>query len=220
MFKNDAVSIYNTAVGFFCSPLRWQRRDYLKLILLSGLTALAMTIDESARTVVQSLHNPTADRIFDFGHWYGKPFLTLGAMFIVYAGGLLLGKASLRNIGLKIFEAFAFSGIVVTIVKSLFGRWRPYAEHGSMSFIFFTFGPNEHLSLPSGDVAVAFAFSTIIAGLSNDKRWKLSWYLFAIVTAIGRMYHDQHWFSDVFLAAGIALIVGYFINNKTYSHPI
>ena len=62
-----------------------------------------------------------------------------------------------RRNGLKIFEAFAFSGIIVTIVEPLFGRWTPYTGNGSLAFTPLNFNSNDRLSLPSGDVAIAFA---------------------------------------------------------------
>ena len=74
-------------------------------------------------------------------------------------------------------------------------------------------GPNAHLSLPSGDVGVAVAYSMILAGFSRNRIWKAFWYLLAALTCLGRMYHDQHWFSDVLLAAIISLTVGNHINN-------
>ena len=126
--------------------------------------------------------------------------------------GLVLRHEELRRAGWKIFEAFAISGITVTILKSLFGRWRPYTGHGSFAFVGFTFGPNAHLSLPSGDVGVAVAYSMILAGFSENRIWKSVWYLCALLTIFSRIYFDQHWFSDVTLAAIISVSVGNYVN--------
>ncbi|MGE5456781.1 MAG: phosphatase PAP2 family protein, partial [Methanococcaceae archaeon] len=114
------------------------------------------------------------------------------------------------------FESFIYSGLIVTIIKSVFGRWRPFAEHGNFSFVFFTPGPNDHLSLPSGDVAIAFAFSSVMAALFENKLWKIFWYMLALLAALGRIYHDQHWLSDTMLAAAITIWVGNFVNNRKF----
>jgi len=174
---------------------------------------VAFTIDPEIRSFIKDVHTTFYDQLFSLFHWYGKANLSIALILILYVGGLFLGKSRMRATGRMLFESFAFSGIVVTILKSIFGRWRPFAEYGSYSFRFFTFGPNEHLSLPSGDVAIAFAFSTIIAGAIDNKLWKWMWYLFAVITSIGRIYHDQHWLSDVLLASVIALWIGNCINT-------
>jgi membrane-associated phospholipid phosphatase len=185
-------------------------------------------VDEFVREFVRTIHTDFLDKIFSFGHWYGKPSLTIFSFLIFYFGGLVLAlvssekipgsilfwKDEFRAIGLKIFEAFIFSGIIVTTIKSIFGRWRPYTEHGSSTYLFFTLGPNDHLSFPSGDVAVAFSFSVIIAGIFEHKLWKIFWYLLASITAVGRIYHDQHWLSDVITASMISILVGLNINKQ------
>ncbi len=174
-------------------------------------------IDPYIRFLFANVHNNVFDMIFYIGHWYGKLYLTIYTILILYLSGLFLKKDKIREIGWKILQSFLFSGIVVTILKSIFGRWRPYSGHDSVSFVFFTFGPNDHLSLPSGDVAVAFAFSTIVAGIFKEKLWKIFWFGIAVLTALGRIYHDQHWFTDVVLASFIAICIGNIINNSIYS---
>ncbi len=189
-----------------------------ELIYFSGFFGIWTTsffFDSEIRLWVNNFRSDIFDHLFSLFHWYGKPFLSITTLLMFYFGGLIITKPRITEIGLKLFESFAFSGIIVTILKSIFGRWRPYAQHGSFSFEFLTLGPNDHLSLPSGDVAIAFAFSTIIAGMIDNKIWKWMWYLFAVITSIGRIYHDQHWLSDVILAAGIALWIGSFVNNRT-----
>jgi membrane-associated phospholipid phosphatase len=78
----------------------------------------------------------------------------------------------------------------------------------------FTTGPNDHLSLPSGDATVAFALSAVMAGMIENRLWKIAWYGLAVVTALSRIYHDQHWLSDVLLSTIIGTIVGVWMVNK------
>jgi membrane-associated phospholipid phosphatase len=94
----------------------------------------------------------------------------------------------------------------------LFGRWRPYTNNGSFAFTFFNLSSNDHLSLPSGDVAIAFAFSSIAASFFENRYWKVFCYFFAALTFLGRIYHDQHWLSDVILGAFISTIIGMKLN--------
>jgi membrane-associated phospholipid phosphatase len=218
--KADFISIKNDFVSIITSPFKWDVDSIIYFLSFLAILTICFFVDEFVRSYIKTIHNNFYDKIFTFAHWYGKPPLTIYLFIIFYFGGLFLVRDKFRIIGLKIFESFIFSGIIVTIIKSIIGRWRPYTEHGSWSFVPFTFGPNDHLSFPSGDVAVAFAFSVIIAGIFENKLWKIFWYLLAVLTLIGRIYHDQHWLSDVIAAATISIWVGTFINNKSYPEEI
>ena len=220
--KSDLIELKNDFVSIITSPFKWDiyRINYF-LVLLAVLT-IAFFEDDFVRDYIISIHNRFYDVIFAYAHWYGKPMLTICTFFLFYICGLLISKDNLRVIGLKIFESFIFSGIIVTITKSVVGRWRPYTDHGTWSFVPLTTGPNGHLSFPSGDVAVAFAFSVIIAGIFKNKFWKIFWYLIAVITSIGRIYHDQHWLSDVIAAAAISIYIGIYINkiHQSKNYPV
>ncbi len=216
--KTDLVKIKNDFVSLIVSPFNWDIDQINYFLVLLAVLTVGFFVDEFVRDYIKSIHNNFYDGIFAYAHWYGKPTLTIYAFVLFYFGGLFKSKDNLRIIGLKIFESFIFSGIIVTIIKSILGRYRPYTENGFWSFVPLTFGPNDHLSFPSGDVAVAFAFSVIIAGIFKNKLWKIFWYVLAVVTSIGRIYHDQHWLSDVIAAAAISIWVGTFIlaaHNKS-----
>ena len=208
----DFQHFWNDLVSFYRLPFGWKRTTWefvaAGIIVFPGLFLL----DPHIRMFFAEIHTPLLDEVFGFAHWYGKIHLTLDTFVILYLFGLVLHYEELRIAGWKVFEAFAISGITVTILKSTFGRWRPYTGHGSFAFVGPTFGPNGHLSLPSGDVGVAVAYSMILAGFSRNKIWKAFWYLLAVLTCFGRIYHDQHWFSDVVLAAIISVSVGNYVN--------
>ncbi|MHB1687154.1 MAG: phosphatase PAP2 family protein [Ignavibacteriaceae bacterium] len=228
--KSDFVKLKNDSISLTASPFNWDTDQINYFLSFLAVLTICFFVDEFVRDYIKTIHNNIFDRIFSFAHWYGKPPLTIYSFIIFYFGGLFLVKDNLRAVGVKIFEAFILSGIIVTIIKSILGRWRPYTEHGSWSFVSFTLGPNDHLSFPSGDVAVAFAFSVIIAGIFDNHRkagcrlrhklWKIFWYLLAVLTAIGRIYHDQHWLSDVILASAISIWVGNYINNISKQKPV
>jgi membrane-associated phospholipid phosphatase len=211
--KSDFNYLKNDSKSLMLLYQSWGKKTTIIFLSFIILLCLCFFADEYFREFVKTVHNSFFDELFAFGHWYGKPQLTIYSFFIFYIGGLIILKDGFRNVGIKLFEAFIFSGIIITVVKSIFGRWRPYTDHGSFSFVFFTFGPNDHLSLPSGDVAVAFTFSVIMSGIYKNTLWKILWYLLAVITAAGRIYHDQHWLSDVVLAAFIAIVVGLKVNK-------
>ncbi len=212
--KRDFQQFWTDLVSYYKLPFSWQTRTWryvaAGIVLFPGL----FFVDPFVRVLFAEIHTPFLDGVFSFAHWYGKIHLTLDSFIILYLIGLAIRHDTLRTAGWKIFEGFAISGITVTIFKSLFGRWRPFTGHGSFAFVGPTFGPNVHLSFPSGDVGVAVAYSMILAGFSRKRFWKGFWYLLGALTCLGRIYHDQHWFSDVLLAAVISISVGNLVNQS------
>lgn len=130
-------------------------------------------------------------------------------LFLVfYVTGILFQKENIHSIGYKTIQLFIYSGLIVTILKSLIGRWRFFNEVGQLYFTPFVLGPNAKLSLPSGDVATAFVISSVFVSLYDNILWKSFSYFIAVMTAIGRIYHNQHWLSDVLLSAFITIGIG------------
>ena len=216
--KKEIRKILDDGSAIFAGLVTFSRTKTMTLSGFIGIWVISFFADTGFRTLVQQHHNPLFDQLFSFFHWYGKGYLSLAVIAAFYIGAWLRTGTNWRSVGTGLFEAFAFSGIIVTILKSLFGRWRPYAEHGNFSFVFLTLGPNEHLSLPSGDVATAFAMSAILAGMIDNKFWKWMWYVIAAITALGRIYHDQHWLSDTIFAAGISVWIGTFLVKRANTH--
>lgn len=212
--KEDFIDLYKNAVSYYSIPFRWKRKQIVTAVIIIAFYLILFLIDGSVRVFFSEIHNKYFDSVFSFAHWYGKPALTIIVFAVLYLFGLVVSDEKSRIAGWKIFQAFVISGVLVTAIKSLFGRWRPYTEHGNFDFIFFTTGPNAHLSLPSGDVAVAFAFSTIVAGFTNNKLWKIFWFTLAVLTSFGRIYHDQHWFTDVLMGVFISVSAGIYINKQ------
>jgi len=206
--KEDFFSLFSDAIVFFRTPLRWSIKAWgiISTFFLIFLTSIFF-IDNNLRFWIQSNQNPFFDSVFSIFHLYGKNQLVLILFLVFYFAGLLFQKENIRSIGYKIFQLFIYSGLIVTILKSLIGRWRPFNGVGQLYFTPFVLGPNAKLSLPSGDVAIAFVISSVFASLYDNILWKSFWYFIAVVTAIGRIYHDQHWLSDVLLSALITVCI-------------
>lgn len=209
ILKKDSVSIYKEAIVLFKTPLSWSLKEWtiISIFLLAFFVSMFF-IDNNLRVWVQSTQNPFFDSVFSIFHTYGKVQPVLILFLVFYFGGLLLKKEKVRSIGYKIFQLFIYSGLIVTILKSLIGRWRPFNGVGQLYFTPFVLGPNARLSLPSGDVAIAFTISFVFSSLYDNNLWKSFWYFIASLTTIGRIYHDQHWLSDVLLSAFITISIG------------
>ena len=214
ILKKDSVSIYKEAIVLFKTPLSWSMKEWtiISTFFLVFITSIFF-IDNNLRVWIQSNHNSFFDSVFAIFHTYGKVQPVLILFLVFYFGGLLINRENIRSIGYKLLQMFIYSGLIVTILKSLIGRWRPFNGVGPHFFTPFVLGPNAKLSLPSGDVAIAFVISSVFASLYDNILWKSFWYFIAVMTAIGRIYHDQHWLSDVLLSALITVCIGVWQNN-------
>jgi undecaprenyl-diphosphatase len=105
-----------------------------------------------------------------------------------------------------VFLAVGFPGLVVTIVKRLIGRARPYVLETTGPFDFTPFNWNvEYASLPSGHGTTAFATAFAFGALYP--RLRIPLWAFAIVIGTSRVALAAHYPSDV-LAGALAGILG------------
>jgi membrane-associated phospholipid phosphatase len=90
-------------------------------------------------------------------------------------------------------------------LKLAFGRARPNQTEDPLSFHPFQGG---YKALPSGHATQAFTVASVISAHS-DKFWvSASAYTLASLVAFARVYHNDHWTSDVVAGALIGTAVG------------
>jgi membrane-associated phospholipid phosphatase len=73
-------------------------------------------------------------------------------------------------------------------------------NEGNVRFHWLQFS-DKYLSFPSGYSKVAFALSSVLSERIHNTAVSIGLYSLAGMTALARVYHDEHWFSDVFLGA-------------------
>lgn len=196
----DFKWIYPTAFNRIFS--KWQ----ISLICLFAVFS-AFFVDDAVYALVISIKNDFWNSVFALGKWYGNGNPTLYAFAGFYLLGIFFHKHKLRDAGLLAGESFVFAGLITLLFKSFFGRWRPFTNHGDLSFYGFTWSDNDHLSFSSGHANVAFCLSTVLASTTDNIYLKILYYIPAVITAFSRIYHDQHWLSDVVVGALIALLI-------------
>jgi membrane-associated phospholipid phosphatase len=182
----------------------WQITVFSLFVILS-----AFYFDETVRLLITGINNDAIDYIFSFGRWYGSGEPTLILFLLFYLTGHFFNKHQIRKTGLLIGEAYVFSGLVTLIAKSAFGRFRPYTNQGDLSFYGWNLSNNDMFSYFSGHASVSFALSTVLASTTKNIYLKTFYYTLAVITCISRIYHEQHWFSDVLTGA----IVGYLVSR-------
>lgn len=109
-----------------------------------------------------------------------------------------------------LFVAVAVPGLVVTIVKRLIGRARPYMEAGPFEFVPFGWSA-AYASLPSGHGTTSFAAAFALASLFP--RWRVSLWCLAGLIAASRVIVGAHFPSDVIAGAVIGTLGALAVRN-------
>jgi membrane-associated phospholipid phosphatase len=131
--------------------------------------------------------------LFKPGNVTGALLTQVGASFGTFAVGKATGNARIAALGSHLIRAQVASQIVVQSVKLATHRSRPDASN--------------HLSLPSGHTASAFATATV---LQRDFGWKVGIPAYAVgaYVAAARVSSTKHYLSDVIIGAAIGVSAG------------
>lgn len=189
----------------------------------SAATCSGFIFDEDVRKISQKSQTKANDKLYSFTNEFGNTIYPMILSGGIYLGGLFFKEDGIRITGRLCFEGLLLAGITTTISKIVFGRARPYTNEGIYKFHFFQF-KDEYFSFPSGHTTVAFTMASVLSRRIN------TWWAYAILypaatmTAMARIYKDQHWASDVILGAFVGIVSGYavctsnenlYYNNKT-----
>jgi len=142
-----------------------------------------------------------------FGHGFGVAVIILTTC--------VLDPTSRRQLGRLIACAFG-AGLVVTLIKALIGRFRPYAfipEHGTDSTVWVrdTFAgllPSHEMgsaiqSFPSGHTATAVGLAVVLAWRYPRGRYLFTF--FAVMVALQRILSGSHYVSDTLFGAAVGI---------------
>jgi membrane-associated phospholipid phosphatase len=205
---------------------------YLGAFFIAGTLALR----PFDKRVAGELQQPEsqANRLFQNLSTDVRVIAVPGAVIIgtsMYAVGRLAHGNRLADLGLHGLEALAVGDVVNTAIKWSVGRARPYVVRDTnpsdYGFLRGLKKGRDYSSFPSGHVLAAFAAA---AAVSNEaSRWwpGSQWYVGtamyggATAVALSRLYNNQHWASDVIMAAGIGTFAGNKVvrfNHRTSPH--
>jgi len=205
---NDALKV---SADFYTSPLHYNSKNWITFSSVVGLTALSTLADKEIKNFSQINQSKFANNIFNIDRYYRLDY-AIGSIVLLYGYGLITEDNNTRKLAVKLAEATALASSITLVSKITIGRARPFLDKD----IYYTNSLNfkdDYNSFPSEHTTLAFAYSTVMANEIDNIFWKVGWYSAASLVGYARIYHNQHWFSDVLMGAAIGCFSGEFVNN-------
>lgn len=211
IFKSDVKNFISLSSDFYTSPSRFDSNDWIKLSAVVGITGIATLADKNIRDFSQRNKNNFTGSIFSADKYYYVEFM--GASILAFYGyGLIYENTKVRKLAVKLTEATLLASSITLVAKVVIGRGRPYKQDSQYYTNPLSFD-DDYNSFPSGHTTLAFAYSTVMANEVDNVFWKIGWYSLAGLVGYARIYHNQHWFSDVAMSAAIGYFTGEFVSN-------
>jgi len=200
--------------------------------LAAGFAAATFSLFPVDRHFAEEMQSPSAQSNATLGKTAstfeklpGAAYGIGGGMYLV---GKLTGRRSIADVGLHATESLLLAEGIGSVLKRTVGRARPYVSNTAdpRDFSFGTgFDTGDRRSLPSGHTYTAFALASAITTETREW-WPRStrfvapiMYGSATMVGLSRMYHNQHWASDIVLGAAVGTFSGLKLVRFMHGHP-
>lgn len=169
-----------------------------------GIAATAFLVDEPINDFLRANQTPLLQSTAHYTDMAGEKTIVVPALLLTYGSArFLLKDEKLQSTALNSIQSIIVTAIATEGIKNLAGRARPFNDLGPYTFSPLPSGNDRFKSLPSGHTSLAFALFTPFA--ETYSRWI---YLVPASVAMGRVYQEKHWVSDVITGGGIGLVSG------------
>ena len=215
-FASDVSHAAKGTLRTLASPFRWQGKEWAKFgVVIAGAAALFL-VDEEVNDFFLRNQSDAADKIADFGLWYGEPLTIVMITGAFYSVGLIGDIDLLRENGVVLTASLLATGAYQTVTKKAVGRARPHVGLGATEFDPFN-NTQPYYSFFSGHTMGAMSLSHVFARRTGSLPIKIVLYGAGSITGLARMYNADHWLSDVVLG-GVVGIVAVNSNAKWLAH--
>jgi len=188
------------------SPKVIGTKDILFFSLALGSSFI---LDEKINTHFFQHKTGFMDSYGDVSTYFGEKTIIAPATIVSWAIGKCIKDEKLSNTSLNSAKALFCGALLCESLKYIAGRDRPDELNGNMQFKLLGGNSNQHKSFPSGHSFVAWAAFTPFA--EQYSKWI---YIIPASVSISRVYRNRHWFSDVFMGAGIGYFAGLYFHNR------
>lgn len=157
-------------------------------------------LDTSHRAIVNVFRGYTS---YAKAEWYLVPAGVAG--LVLWA----MGRRHAAWLCAYFFASVAVAGIVTSLLKCLIGRARPVQldQFGLYGFRPWNWTEARWHSLPSGEATTAFAVAAALIVLFP--RYRILWWVFAVVMAASRVMVNAHYLADIVAGAAVGALTAY-----------
>ncbi|HWV68854.1 phosphatase PAP2 family protein [Chitinophaga sp.] len=196
-------------------PAHWQKKDYIRLGVVAGVTGVLLAGDYGTKQFFvrhqSNFVTSVTDQIEPFGNAY-SPYIVAG----MYVAGVIIKDRNLEHGGLMAAKSLIISTAIYATLKSIVRRGRPTYYDSPFSFNAPFSKDKHHTSFPSGHSLTVMTVATAFAELyGKDHPW-VPWVSYGIagLTGATRLYENRHWSSDVW----VGLALGHFVTKSVFRH--
>jgi membrane-associated phospholipid phosphatase len=205
--KYNFTQFGNETWSFIKQPTKWDGSDWLKVgVIGAGSFLLIETVDQPARDFALKDRRNVKSVPIEAGRIWGELYTPVVLFAGFAAHSLIANDHSTRKIAYEMGQACLYAGAFEYILKTAFGRARPYTNEGKSSYHPFSFNDDNH-SFPGGHTAAAFALSTVLSRNAGPLWLKILAYVPAAITPFSRVYEDMHWVSSNFFGIAVGYLV-------------
>ena len=218
--KTYFKSLWSDGKKLVISPAHWSTGEWIAAGGVVATTAILFTQDEAIASYMRGLPTEGFDKANEyFFDPFGKMYYTLPLMGAFYVYGAATHKTKPKVVAMDFVKASLYSGIIVTVIKHLAHRHRPYQTDPLNAHLWD--GPSTddwgHTSFASGHTIMAFTFASVIGTHYKKTIWvPVLTYSLAALEGYSRMRADKHWASDVFVGAALGYAIGTFVVNQDH----
>jgi membrane-associated phospholipid phosphatase len=181
------------------------------LLLVLGIAVL---VDDVVAAWATRLKAPLLDLLVGVINPIGSGVILLAVCLALALLSRAAGRSRLHDASVLAALAFASAGLVEFTLKHLVGRPRPVA---ALTVGLIAPSPAEIDSFPSGHATSVFAVATVFAAYYPGLRWPL--YGLAAAIALGRVYLERHYVSDIVAGAAIGMAFAIYLYRRRYELP-
>ncbi len=222
-----ASSYWTDTKSVFTNPFHWKPGQ---IIAAAAITAGTISlIIWGDKPIEKFFYRNESTFISNSSYYFFSPLgtglISIPALGVIYACGVIWKNKKAKETGLKGLEAYVITVVITNVIKQVAHRHRPYQDdppnpyawEGPFSYggDYGTFGYN---SFPSGHSSSVFAVATVIGLEYWDTKWVPAvCFGLAGFTALYRLAVNDHWASDVLFGSALGFAIGsmvYFNANK------
>jgi len=215
--QNDFKNFSDVFIDAVTSPAHFDSKDWQRFGITTGAVSSSFFLDKKIKKISSEIQSPALNVLFSIDKYSVEA--VLGGAVGTYIYGLSTKNDKARELGLRLSESVLATTIITIAIKSVLGRTRPAVTEENSIFEPFNTAW-ERTAFPSGHTSIAFAFSTIIAEEKDSDLWKILWYSTAVIVGGARIYHNDHWLSDVVAGGLLGYFVGRFVINHDSNKPV